>query len=159
MIVIILQYSSDLGLWIKVMLKHQIFRGSLCPHIVQEKEQVKDTRGKEAGTWKGRWAKLCLAHSASSTATEQLFWQAIPVLCLKVCSVLTQEEHAHWERPGCPEMQLCRVGPSKSTLIQLPQKKPRSRSNENYRKGKTGWKSTFLWEIHPQNNSATSQLR
>lgn len=71
--VISLQYSSDLGLWIKDMLKAQIFRGSLCPFIAQEKDQGKESRDKESGTWKAHGAKPCLAYSASSTATEQLF--------------------------------------------------------------------------------------
>lgn len=37
------QYSS-VQLRPGAMLKHQIFRGSLCPHIVQQKEQVKENR-------------------------------------------------------------------------------------------------------------------
>lgn len=69
---------------------------------------------------------------------------------MKVYPVPTQEWQTHWEWPGCPEMKLCGVGPARSTLIQLPQKKPGSQSNESYRKGKTGCKSTFLQEMHPQ---------
>lgn len=113
-----------------------MFRGSLCSHIVQEKEWAKETRGKEAGTWKGCWGKPCLAHSASSTAAEQRFWQTTPVLCVKVCPVPRQEGCTHGERPGCPEILLCRVGPIKGTFIQLPQEKSRPEERKTMEKVK-----------------------
>lgn len=52
---------------------------------------------------------------------------------------------------------LCGVGPIKGALIQLPQEKPGSQSNENYKKGRTGWKSIFQ-QTHPQDCSVVPQL-
>lgn len=53
---------------------------------------------------------------------------------------------------------LCGMGPIEGALIQLPQKTTGSRSNENYRKGRTGRKSIFLQEMHPQDCSVVPQL-
>lgn len=90
-IIITLQSSSDLGLWIKGMPKHQIFRGSLCPPIVQEKEQVKETRGKEAGTWKGHLGNPRLAHGVSNIFDRQSpFYVCKYVLCQHRRDALTE---------------------------------------------------------------------